>query len=71
MNRLWINLVVAGLIIVLAIAGWDLFLTVTGNKAEFEYTLTPIENRLFGKVEEHLRADDEFADFQRQIDADQ
>jgi hypothetical protein len=66
MNRNWQILVVVGIILVVLIVGWDLFLTLAGQKSTFSYKVVPTSSELFGNVEQHLRADPEFSVFEQQ-----
>ena len=71
MNRSWIALVAIGVIAVVIIVGWDVIMTVTGNKSDFAYNIVPINNALFGNLENHLQTDQYYYIYQQQAAAEQ
>lgn len=60
MDKIWLRLVITGVVIMLVIVAWDLFLTFSGAKDTQEYTITEISPGLYGNVEDHLRSDPKF-----------
>jgi hypothetical protein len=65
MNRGWLTLVTIGVIAVIVLVSWDVVLTITGNKSSFNYNIVPMNNTLFGNLEDHLKADPNFSSFQQ------
>jgi hypothetical protein len=66
MNKNWLYLVILGLVITALLIGWDVIATFTGFKQEFSFSINPIEDRLYGPVEDHFRKDPEFTQFEVQ-----
>lgn len=64
MNRAWIALVGTGVLIMVLVAGWELFLILSGTRSEFQLNITPIGGSLYGDVENHFRTDPNFVQFE-------
>lgn len=64
MDKAWLRFVVLGIVIIIVVISWDVFLTISGAKETREYNVTDISPDLFGNVEQHLRNDVHFVEFE-------
>lgn len=64
MDKFWLRLVILGFVILAIVIGWDIFTTFSGFKHDREYTVTEISTNLYANVEEHLRLDSKFNEFE-------
>jgi hypothetical protein len=65
-NKAWRNLVIIGVLLVAVVVGWELYLTFSGQKGDFSYTLLPIESVLYSDLESHFQQDPKFSIYQGQ-----
>lgn len=66
MDKNWLRFVMLGIVIIVVVIAWDIFLTISGAKETKEYSVLDISPDLFANVEKHLRDDVKFVDFEEQ-----
>lgn len=66
MDKAWLRFIVLGIVLILIVIGWDVFLTVSGAKETREYNVIEISPDLYGQVEQHLRDDVNFVKFEQE-----
>lgn len=70
MNKFWTGLVIISLILVIALVGWDAFLYIIGAKNPVHDNIPAIGGALFENIEEHLRSDSYFFEFEEHAEAE-
>lgn len=70
MDKAWLRFVILGIVIIIVVIAWDVFLTITGAKETREYNVLDISPDLYANIEQHLRNDPNFVVFEERANTE-
>ncbi len=67
MDKIWLRLVILGVVILFVVVAWEVVLALSGAKLDRTFTVTEMSSDLYGKVEQHMRTGADFEEIEQSL----